>query len=172
MVDFDKLLGRIYEAGAVPDMWPDALLAVSDLVGAQGAMLFTARADRASWLASPGFSEDMDAYFNGHHAENERTRRLMALQHPGFVTDLDVFIPDEIDQQKVYQDFWFPRATAGAWRLSFRSRAATRSSITPNVCRRTDRSRRRSSIRSIGCDRILPARRCCQRGLTCSGFKR
>jgi DNA-binding CsgD family transcriptional regulator len=109
MIDFDKLIGRVYEAGAVPDMWPDALQALSELVGGQGAMLFTARADRTRWLASPGFTEDMDAYFNGHHTENERTRRLMALQHPGFVTDLDVFKPDEIERQKVFQDFWFPR---------------------------------------------------------------
>jgi DNA-binding CsgD family transcriptional regulator len=109
MIDFDKLLARIYEAGAVPDMWPDALSAISELVGGQGAILFTARADRARWLASPGFSEDMDDYFNGHHADNERTRRLMQSQHPGFLTDLDVFRPDEIEQQKVYQEFWFPR---------------------------------------------------------------
>ncbi len=93
----------------MPDMWPDALLAISELVGGQGAILFTARADRARWLASPGFSEDMDDYFNGHHADNERTRRLMQSQHPGFLTDLDVFRPDEIEQQKVYQEFWFPR---------------------------------------------------------------
>jgi DNA-binding CsgD family transcriptional regulator len=109
MIDFDKLLARVYEAGAVPDMWPDALSAISDLVGGQGAILLTAREGRAKWLASPGFSEDMEAYFNGHHVDNERTRRLMALQHPGFVTDLDVFKPDEIEHQKVYQEFWFPR---------------------------------------------------------------
>ena len=69
MIDFDKLLARIYEAGAVPDMWPDALSAISDLVGAQGAILFTAKAgSHPNGLASPAFSEDMDAYFSGHHA--------------------------------------------------------------------------------------------------------
>jgi DNA-binding CsgD family transcriptional regulator len=153
MVNFDKLVARIYEAGAMPEMWPDALLALSELVGGRGALLFTARGDRTRWLASPGFDKDMDAYFeNGYHAGNERTRRLMERKHPGFLTDLDVFDAAEMEQQRVFQDFWFPRGygwgtatvipvPSGDTLVYHAERGRTDGPVTPDLVDRLDQLR-------------------------------
>jgi DNA-binding CsgD family transcriptional regulator len=105
----DDLPDRIYEAGAIPELWPSALSAIADLVGAQGAVVFAARGDApVKWLASPKFKPVIDEYFtSGVHLGNERTRRLIAANHPGFVTDLDVFDPEEQLSDPTYRQFWF-----------------------------------------------------------------
>jgi len=109
VVNRAELLDLIYEAGAVPELWPDVLAALAQLLKAQGALVLTARGEEAvSWLASTPFKSVVDDYFAcGLHLGNERTRRLMAAEHPGFVTDQDVFTPEEQDRDPIYREFWF-----------------------------------------------------------------
>jgi hypothetical protein len=80
VVNRAELLDLIYEAGAVPELWPDVLAALAQLLKAQGALVLTARGEEAvSWLASTPFKSVVDDYFAcGLHLGNERTRRLMA----------------------------------------------------------------------------------------------
>ncbi len=50
----DDLVDRIYEAGAVPDLWPSVLEALAELGKVAGTVLFAVRGEAAHWTASPG----------------------------------------------------------------------------------------------------------------------
>jgi DNA-binding CsgD family transcriptional regulator len=109
MADDAGLLNQIYEAGAVPQLWPDALSAIAKMLNAYGAIVLAQRGDDAvGWLASPAFKPVVEDYFDsGFHLGNERTRRLLAAGYPGFLTDDDVFKPEERLGDPTYQQFWF-----------------------------------------------------------------
>jgi hypothetical protein len=40
--------------------------------------------------------------------------RLFALRHAGFLTDLDLLTPDELDREPIYHDFWRPHGVGWA----------------------------------------------------------
>jgi DNA-binding CsgD family transcriptional regulator len=84
------------------------------LAGAREAVLLAVRGPRARWLtSSPRFEQDVLAHFEMFPAGNERTNRLVAKQHCGFVTDHDVFTPAEMDREPVFRDFFRPRGYGG-----------------------------------------------------------
>jgi len=106
-----RLLDDIYEAGAVPELWPKALASLTERIRASGALVLSAQANGdAKWMASPAFAQVAADYFaSGLHTGNERTRRLLAKQHSGFITDSDVFQPGEELADPAFQQFWLPR---------------------------------------------------------------
>lgn len=109
MVD-DELVDRIYEAGAVPDLWPNVLEALGQLGKVAGTVLFAVRGEAAHWTASPGLQDMSRGYFEGGYpGHDDRTARLLAYDHPGFVTDLDVFTRAEWEADPIRQEFFVPR---------------------------------------------------------------
>jgi DNA-binding CsgD family transcriptional regulator len=106
----DDLLDRIYEAGAVPDLWPNVLEALGELSRVAGTVLFAVRGETAHWTASPGLEDMSRGYFEGGYPGNDdRTARLLAYDHPGFVTDLDVFTREEWEADPIRREFFVPR---------------------------------------------------------------
>ncbi len=104
----ERLIDLIYEAAAQPSLWPVVLQQISDLVGGVGGVFIVPAA--GAWLASPKLVDMVsDFTAEGWATNNERTRRLLAAKHPGFVTDVDVFKPEEIPKDPVYRDFFLPR---------------------------------------------------------------
>lgn len=106
----EDLVDRIYEAGAVPDLWPDVLEELGRIGGASGTLLFAVRGEAAHWTASAGLMDMSAGYFSGGYVgHDERTARLLAYDHPGFVTDLDVFTREEWEADPIRREYFVPR---------------------------------------------------------------
>ena len=102
------LVDRIYEAGALPELWPGVLQEITDLVGGLGTVLWTLRTSQ--WVATPAFDPMVAEFVEPGLAQgNARTGRLLAMRHQGFVTDQDIFPLHEIPNEPVYRDFFIPR---------------------------------------------------------------
>ncbi|MBN9346214.1 MAG: helix-turn-helix transcriptional regulator [Devosia sp.] len=105
----EDLIDDIYEASAVPERWPRLLQRISDLVDARGTILFVARQATLKYLVSPQLEAHVPTYFErGYQFRDERTRRLFDFNLAGFVTELDVFTPEEWEADPIRQEFWAP----------------------------------------------------------------
>jgi DNA-binding CsgD family transcriptional regulator len=106
----DDLVDRIYEAGAVPELWPSVLEQLGRLASTSGALLFAVRDQAVHWTASPGLYDMSKGYFDaGYPGRDDRTARLLAYDHQGFVTDLDVFTREEWEADPIRQEYFVPR---------------------------------------------------------------
>lgn len=106
----DDLVDRIYEAGAVPELWPNVLEELGELSRVAGTVLFAVRGESAHWTASHGLQEMSRGYFEGGYpGHDDRTARLLAHDHPGFLTDLDVFTREEWEADPIRREFFVPR---------------------------------------------------------------
>ncbi|GGF88835.1 transcriptional regulator [Azorhizobium oxalatiphilum] len=104
------LVGRIYEAAAVPDLWPDVLDTIARNVNAAGACLFTPGGTAARWIASPAFAEDVSRFIaEGWLDRDGFNDRLEASGRTGFVGDLDLFHAEELAREPVYAEWLYPR---------------------------------------------------------------
>jgi DNA-binding CsgD family transcriptional regulator len=105
----DDIVDDIYEAGAVPERWPDLLQRISDVAEARGTILFVARQQTLKHMVSPGLAPYVATYFErGYQFRDERTQRLLGHNLAGFVQDLDVFTPEEWEADPIHREFWAP----------------------------------------------------------------
>jgi len=110
MTDVNDVLDRIYEAAVLPQFWPDALARVNRLSNIDGGALFVASDKDVRWTATPAFSETVAAFIDeGHMPGNARNGRALALKHAGFVTDQELFTPEELDREPLFTEFLRPR---------------------------------------------------------------
>jgi DNA-binding CsgD family transcriptional regulator len=110
----EEFVDRIYEAAAVPELWRGVLADFAHQIGLKDAILIAARGENRRWIAS---TDAFDQFASDHFAFDggpERTRRLLAAQPLGFITDLDVYSAEEIAQTPLYQDFIIPRGYGAA----------------------------------------------------------
>ncbi|WP_055049278.1 helix-turn-helix transcriptional regulator [Devosia sp. A16] len=106
----DDLIDRIYEAGAVPELWPVVLEELAGVGQVSGTVLFAVREQAVHWTSSAGLYEMSKGYFDaGYPARDDRTARLLAYDHPGFVTDLDVFTREEWEADPIRREYFVPR---------------------------------------------------------------
>ncbi|MBG0808378.1 helix-turn-helix transcriptional regulator [Methylosinus sp. H3A] len=103
MSKFEALADRIYEAAVVPEFWPEVLDAISTLSGSVGGILFATNAQFSGWTASPRMAP-MFAEFveRGWAARNPRPARGRAFNAAGFVSDHELFSPEEMDADPTY----------------------------------------------------------------------
>ena len=106
----EEFIDSIYEAAAIPELWRSVLVDFAQLAGAKDSVLIAARGDTFNrWIvSSPEFDELVLAH-SRRFPSNVRTQRLLASQHPGFITDRDVLTEAEIDAEPVFRDFLIPR---------------------------------------------------------------
>lgn len=101
---------RIYEAAVVPELWKDVLIDFARAAQAKDAVLIAAKGTQFNgWVASSPEFYDVIRAHRDEFPTNERTRRLLALERAGFVTDGDVFADGEKHLEPIFRDFWFPR---------------------------------------------------------------
>jgi len=106
----DMLLDRIYEAGALPELWPRMLEDLSTHAEGAGALLFSVSGTSFHWTASQQVHELAGSYIEkGYLGNDSRTERLVAANHPGFLTDLDVFTPQEWEADPIRVEHFIPR---------------------------------------------------------------
>lgn len=105
-----QLVDRIYEAAVLPELWPEVLMDLARYGGADAAVLFATDLDSSRFITTANFADTIRAYIEeGWFARTDRTRRLLAKRHAGFVTDLDVFTPEEFAREPVFREFLNPR---------------------------------------------------------------
>lgn len=113
MMDPEPLLDRLYEAAALPERWPGVLDEIARQFGAEGAAVFAAGIDAASYyVVSPGIAQTFQDYIDeGWMDENERGAPIVAAAKPWFVTDTDVRPQHVLQDMPVYCEFLTPRGT-------------------------------------------------------------
>ena len=108
---FEALIDGLYEAAVIPERWQGWLTGLARDCDATAALCSRISETRLSVVStSAAFKEMWDEIWLAQGgAQNERTKRAIALRHAGFVTDADVFAPGEAEQLPLYRDFLIPR---------------------------------------------------------------
>ena len=119
----EALLDRIYEAAAIPELWPGVLEALAAIAGAQAGALVAYRGrELAGHTSSDLYRDGYDDYLrNGAAIENVRPFRHLERQYPGFLADLEVQTSEELERDEIYHRFLHPHGlqwTAGTLILS------------------------------------------------------
>jgi DNA-binding CsgD family transcriptional regulator len=106
----DHLVDQIYEAAVLPDRWPAVLQELAAIGDGEGGLLFTIDANNQRWIGSPDIVDRMKEYIAaGWPARTDRPARLLAKRHAGFIDDLDVYTPEELETEPVFAEFLRPR---------------------------------------------------------------
>lgn len=111
-----ELVERIYEAAALPALWPGVLQTIADRVGAAGGVFFTNSRSGLSLVSAPKILWFVEAYIaQGWAVEQARGAPLIDEMRPGFHTDADFRSAEERAALPVYRDFLIPNGIdAGA----------------------------------------------------------
>ncbi|MCA1476158.1 helix-turn-helix transcriptional regulator [Bradyrhizobium sp. NBAIM08] len=107
---FDRLVDEIYEAAVVPERWKIVLDRLASLADAEGALLFAAAPGLPRWLSTDSIRSHIEAWVGSpFYLKNPRGERLVPIREPRFLTDLDAFTLEELEQEPFYTDFLRPR---------------------------------------------------------------
>ena len=103
MDSLESIVDGIYEAGFVPDLWPDVLDQIARVSGSACGELHIADGTQIApplWRAST-LTRDALARFNGegHWRNAEKPLRFITNGHAGFLCDVDFLTPEEIDRE-------------------------------------------------------------------------
>lgn len=119
---FETILDLIYESAIVPERWPQALDAAANTVDAALASIVmvpheiglpgsTTIKPRMHWVGTPAGEKLIEdfAAVGDPSLENTRVARVSRCRRAGFISDYDLFAPEEIPQQRFYTEFLWPR---------------------------------------------------------------
>ncbi|UZE48614.1 helix-turn-helix transcriptional regulator [Rhodopseudomonas sp. P2A-2r] len=108
-VNFEALVDEIYEAGVVPDRWPLVFDKLAGIADGEGAMMFAIAPGIPRWCSSAAIHERIDRWTKSPFAQNNpRNERLLPNIESRFLTDLDKFTREELDNEKFYTDILRP----------------------------------------------------------------
>ncbi|WP_375392262.1 helix-turn-helix transcriptional regulator [uncultured Sphingomonas sp.] len=104
------LIERIYEAGALPELWPDVLEAITDAVGGFGATFVAQSPDGVAITSTPRIERIVSDYIaEGWAADPEYAAPLHADLYPGFRAETHYRTIAEIERLPVHIHFLAPR---------------------------------------------------------------
>ncbi|GAU86500.1 DNA-binding HTH domain-containing proteins [Bosea sp. BIWAKO-01] len=107
--EFGDAVAMLYEAAAVPEVWPTAIARLAEIAGCTGGLLFVHSGQGTNWVASKEFSPVFQRFLDqGWMDRNARMAGLLAHGGTGFVTDHDLFTEDELAETALYRDFLRP----------------------------------------------------------------
>ena len=114
MVNRSELTASIYEAGAMPELWPNTLQSVASSCGAIGSVMICAEHGFDRSTASLAMQDPVEEFAASEFANNNpRIGRLMEyLPHPGFATDAMLHTPEELEYAPIFRDYFRPRGLA------------------------------------------------------------
>lgn len=105
-----ELVDRIYECSLVPELWPGVLDQLGKIAEGTGGTLFITKADLQYWSASPGSLERAGRVVNeGLFWRGQIVSRTITARHAGFLIELDIMTPDELDLEPLIRDFFRPQ---------------------------------------------------------------
>jgi hypothetical protein len=133
-----ELVDRIYESSFVPDLWPGVLDELARIAEGTGGTLFISKADVQYWTASPKNRDRAEKMANeGWLWRGHLAARSIAQRHAGFLTELDLFTPDEWDLEPLWREFWRPQGIG--WLVGTVIPIPTGESVNILLTRRTER---------------------------------
>jgi len=111
-----RLTDQIYECSFIPESWRRALGDLAALAGARAGFLFISNNDIHHWTSSTdiGVEALQPLVKSGWVARSERFKRVNALCHCGFVTEPDIYAPEEMKSDPFYRDVLYPRGLGWA----------------------------------------------------------
>lgn len=104
----ESFADQIYEAAIIPELWPQVLRQFSRMAEGQEAALIATSGEKFKWICSSAEADELARRVFTYAAGSERTRRLVARQHAGFVTDRDVFTDEEILSEPMFAEYLIP----------------------------------------------------------------
>jgi DNA-binding CsgD family transcriptional regulator len=108
-LQFDPLIDEIYEAAVVPEKWRTILDRLAEMADAEGTLLFAAGPGAPRWLSSEAIQGVMAEWSRSKwFADNPRGQRLVPINEPRFLTDLDALTIEEIDASEFYTEMLRP----------------------------------------------------------------
>ncbi len=110
------LTDQIHECSFVPEFWPRVLSDLAALAHARAGFLFISNNDIHHWTSSTdsGFAALQPLVASGWVARCERFKRLLAVRHGGFLTEHDIYAPEELKDDPFYRDILYPRGLGWA----------------------------------------------------------
>ncbi len=105
-----QLSDQIYECSFVPESWPRVLGQLAALAEARVGFLFISNNDIHHWTSSTdaGVEALEPLVKSGWVARSERFKRVRANRHSGFVTEPDLYTPEEFRNDPFYRDILYP----------------------------------------------------------------
>lgn len=107
--EFGDAVAMLYEAAAVPEVWPVAIAQLAQIAGCTGGLLFAHSDLGTNWVTSKEFAPVFQRFMEqGWMNQNARMAGLLAHGGTGFITDHDIFSDEEMDRTPMYTDFMRP----------------------------------------------------------------
>ncbi|GHE79429.1 DNA-binding protein [Camelimonas fluminis] len=107
--EYGDLIGRVYEASVIPELWPAALDRLASLSGCLGGLVFVNSGKRTNWACSPVIEHSIHRMFDeGWMDRNDRLAGMLAKGTTGFVRDQDLFDDSEFEDLPMYRDLLIP----------------------------------------------------------------
>jgi DNA-binding CsgD family transcriptional regulator len=107
--NYESLVDQIYEAGVVPDHWPQVFDRLAEMADAEGTMLFAVAPGAPRFISSARIHDRIDRWTKSPFAQrNPRSDRLIPPDETRFLTDLDKFTLEELENESFYTDILRP----------------------------------------------------------------
>ena len=118
----EPLINDIYEAAVVPDKWQSVLDRLAELADGEGTLLFAAGPGAPRWVSSNAIQGVIAEWTQSRwFLDNPRGRRLIPIDEPRFLTDLDALTLEEMDASDFYTELLRPRGLGWCVGTSIRS---------------------------------------------------
>lgn len=106
----DLLVDQIYEAAALPELWPDVLTKIAKAAGAWGAALFVMeRPQSMNFVSTENYRSCIEQFVTfADQANNPRPQRALERKHAGFLSDLDLCTIEELQADPIYTRMLYP----------------------------------------------------------------
>jgi len=104
----DSLIDRVYEAAVLPDLWRPVLRQFAGVAEGSEAIVVATDGLSYKWMTSSDRFAELTQQHYAYEGAYERTRRLLARRHPGFLGDVDVFETGELNSIPLFRDFLVP----------------------------------------------------------------
>lgn len=107
----EKLIDEIYEAAFIPEKWEELLQSMADIADCRRALMFATNGTEArGGFSTPATRQLAEEFIGeGWMARNSLGQRGLNWGVPAFVTDFDLFTPEELETDSFYQEFLRPR---------------------------------------------------------------
>lgn len=108
-LDNEEVVARIYEAAAIPELWPELLDVLAREVGAKGGTLGRYETANSGMIYSAGVAELVAGWVaGGYHLDNRRGAPLHHSEYPGFLTDDQIHSEEARRTMPCYAEFLVP----------------------------------------------------------------
>ncbi|KAF0124173.1 MAG: regulatory protein LuxR [Xanthobacteraceae bacterium] len=150
----EDVVSAVYEAAVLPELWTSALDAMAGLAACEAGVLIASDGSPHTVIAANRLGMvALEKYNQGNWApRNTQGPRTLAHGEPAFISDYDIFTPEEVETDAFYRDFLRP--TGLAWGCGTAVQGPTQNRIIISLHRRfefgplsTEDTRRMTALR-------------------------